>query len=101
MKRHNAFTLIELPAVIAVVALLMGILLPSLSKAREQAKRVVCIAHMKGLGVSLRMHVDNNSGKTHRSPNQGLWDHGYEGGPVVRKFGPDDHLQGPNPRSLP
>jgi prepilin-type N-terminal cleavage/methylation domain-containing protein len=90
MRKQDAFTLIELLVVIAIIALLMGILLPSLNKARQQGKKIVCTAHMKGLGISLRMYVDDNNGKTHRSPNEGLWDTAYEGSPIVRPFAPDD-----------
>ncbi len=92
MKKQDAFTLIELLVVIAIIALLMGILLPSLAKARDQAKKVVCTAHMKGLGIALRMYVDDYNGKTHSSPNVGLWDNAYEGSPIIRKFGPDDDM---------
>jgi len=70
--RQGAFTLIELLVVIAIIALLMGILMPSLKKARDQAKAVVCGAHLKGLGVALRMYLDDYDGKTHTTPNQGL-----------------------------
>jgi prepilin-type N-terminal cleavage/methylation domain-containing protein len=55
VRRESAFTQIELLVVIAVIAVLMALLIPSLNRAREQAKRVVCSAHMKGLGVALRL----------------------------------------------
>ena len=90
MRERNAFTLIELLVVIAIIALLMGILLPSLARARGQAQKIVCAAHTKALGVSLRMYVDDYDGKTHNSPNRGMWDNAYEGGAVVREFGPND-----------
>ncbi len=90
MRNRHAFTLIELLVVIAVIALLMAILTPALGKGRDQAKKVVCNGHMKGLGVSLRMYVDDYDGKTHNSPNYGLWDNAYEGTRSVIKFGPND-----------
>jgi len=46
---RRAFTLIELLIVIAIIALLVGILLPSLAGAREAARSVVCQAHMRGV----------------------------------------------------
>jgi prepilin-type N-terminal cleavage/methylation domain-containing protein/prepilin-type processing-associated H-X9-DG protein len=90
MRKQDAFTLIELLVVIAVIALLMAILAPSLGKAREQAKKVVCTAHMKGLGTALRLYVDDNNGKTHQSPNAGLWDNAWEGSSSVTPYGPND-----------
>jgi prepilin-type N-terminal cleavage/methylation domain-containing protein/prepilin-type processing-associated H-X9-DG protein len=89
MKRQHAFTLIELLVVIAIIALLVAILIPALGRARNQAKKVVCVAHTKGLGVALRMYVDDYV-KTHKSPNQGLWDNAWEHPAVIRKYAADE-----------
>jgi prepilin-type N-terminal cleavage/methylation domain-containing protein len=58
--RGRAFTLIELLVVVAIIALLIGILLPSLSKARESAKKVKTQAMMKEIGSGLEVFRTDN-----------------------------------------
>ena len=62
-KRLRAFTLIELLVVIAIIALLISILLPSLSRARELSKRLVCASNIKGIGTSAKIYANDNSEK--------------------------------------
>lgn len=59
-KRKLGFTLIELLVVIAIIALLISILLPSLSRARELSKRLVCAANLKGIGTSAKLYANDN-----------------------------------------
>jgi prepilin-type N-terminal cleavage/methylation domain-containing protein/prepilin-type processing-associated H-X9-DG protein len=49
----KGFTLIELLIVIAIIAMLVSILLPSLSRAKEQARTAVCLANLKGVGSAM------------------------------------------------
>ena len=59
---HNNFTLIELLVVIAVIAILAALLLPSLSKAKQTAKRISCGSNMKQLYLGLTQYVIDGDG---------------------------------------
>ena len=60
---RKGFTLIELLVVIAIIALLIAILLPSLARARELSKRTVCGTHLKSIGNAGEMYSNDNKGQ--------------------------------------
>jgi prepilin-type N-terminal cleavage/methylation domain-containing protein len=61
--RRRAFTLIELLVVIAIIAVLMAILMPSLSLAREQARSLHCRSNIRTLNLAWLMYKDENDAK--------------------------------------
>jgi prepilin-type N-terminal cleavage/methylation domain-containing protein/prepilin-type processing-associated H-X9-DG protein len=59
MKRQ-AFTLIELLIVIAVIAILMAILMPALNLARDQGRKIKCAGNLRTLGIANNLYAANN-----------------------------------------
>ena len=63
LKRRNAFTLVELLVVIGIIALLISILLPALSKARTNAVKVQCSAQLRQWALGLSQYASDNKGQ--------------------------------------
>jgi prepilin-type N-terminal cleavage/methylation domain-containing protein/prepilin-type processing-associated H-X9-DG protein len=61
--KTKAFTLIELLVVIAIIAVLMAILLPSLSLAKDQANAIRCVSNLKALALSWLLYKDDYDAK--------------------------------------
>ncbi len=60
MRNHKGFTLIELLVVIAIIAILLAILMPALSRVKEQGKRAACLSNLKQLQLAWSMYADEN-----------------------------------------
>ncbi len=80
IARGKAFTLIELLLVIAIIALLMAILVPTLRRVRIQSRAVVCRSHLRQWGALVATHTSANNGRFEPEKNDVNVDYWLLGG---------------------
>jgi len=83
VRRKKAFTLIELLVVVAVIAVLIGVLVPALRKAKDMGRRVVCLSLINAYATANMIYTEQNNGyavpfsqdaKTGHIGEYGYWD---------------------------
>ena len=81
-SQTRAFTLIEMLVVVAIIAVLLSILLPSFSAARLTAVRTVCLTRQSAIGVALSIYANDNDSDyptpAMRLGNRGVWADAYD-----------------------
>ena len=74
MRRNKAFTLVELLIVIAIIGVLIGLLMPTVSAARESARRTQCSANLRNIGGAITAYaVDNDRKLPYFTDTCGVW----------------------------
>lgn len=71
--KTRGFTLIELLVVISIIAILAAMLLPVFSRARETARRNVCLSNLRQIGVSLHLYVSDSDEGFPNTDDPYLW----------------------------
>jgi prepilin-type N-terminal cleavage/methylation domain-containing protein len=78
-RGNLAFTLIEVLVVVAIIALLLAILVPAVSKARIMCVRIVCGSNLKQIAVGWQMYLDDHEGRFYQDTNANAVYGGWKG----------------------
>ena len=88
MDRRRGFTLIELLVVIAIIALLMSILMPAMSRVKEQARTIGCRANLRQWCFFFQMYTEDHNGRFEAGVGDG---HTHHWTNALRPYYRNDH----------
>lgn len=71
--RGAGFTLVEILVVIGIIALLIGLLLPALGKAREQSRKTACLSNLRSLGQGLYIYANSHRDRLPNGNPRTVW----------------------------
>ncbi len=86
-RRIAAFTLIELLVVVAIVAILIALLMPALSRAREHARRVVCMSNIRQIAVAVLEYAGDHDGVYMRSHSGRIYSIAWDDAKLLESYG--------------
>lgn len=72
-SKARGFTLVELLVVIGIIAVLIGILLPSLNRARAEGRAIKCSSQLQQIGVAVQLYMTQNKGFIGQWRNSTNW----------------------------
>ena len=84
--RRRAFTLVELLVVIGIIAVLVALLFPVFSKAREQANRTKCLSNLRTIGQAAFVYANNNHDRLPNGNDPNSWDDPVAANWVMKNF---------------
>ncbi len=100
-RRRTGFTLIELLVVIAIIGILAAMVFPVFARARESARKAVCLSNVKNLALAVQMYLaDNNDTLFPTEHRQEVWDYFYTNPGGGNNGGGADDPPGPCKRTL-
>jgi len=89
MSRRKGFTLIELLVVIAIIGILAAMVFPVFARARESARKAVCLSNVKNLALAIQMYLADNNDTLPPDEHRAeviIWFQGVPGGRAGRSY---------------